>query len=78
MRERVERAALGEDEIRRRLATHHIPYEELNVGNYEELGDETARAERVRADYEFFLKARANLLLTPMAALCRGTFRPSS
>lgn len=42
------------------------------MGNYEELGGDTARAARVRADYEVFLKARANLLLTPMAALCRG------
>ena len=72
LRERVERSALGEDGIRRRLETHYIPYEELNVGNYEEFGDETARADRVRSDYEVFLKARANLVLTPMAALCRG------
>jgi hypothetical protein len=72
LRERVERSALGEDEIRRRLATHYIPYEELNVGNYEEFVDEAARANRVRSDCEVFLKIRANLLLTPMAALCRG------
>ncbi len=71
LRERVERAALGEDEIRRRLATHYIPYGELNVGNYETLSSED-RAARVRADYEAFLNARAELVLTPIAALCSG------
>ena len=72
LRERVERSALGEDEIRRRLATHYIPYEELNVGNYQSLGDETSRARRVCADYNAFLNARAALMLPPINALCRG------
>lgn len=72
LRERVERSVLGEDEIRRRLATHYIPYEELNVGNYEALGDDATRATRVRADYQAFMNARATLILTPIAALCRG------
>jgi hypothetical protein len=72
LRERVERSALGEDEIRRRLATHYIPYAALNVGNYEALGDETIRADRVRTDYQAFLNARAKLILAPIEALCSG------
>lgn len=72
LRERVERAALGETEIRRRLTTHYIPYEELNVGNYAGIDDENVRAARIRADYEAFLEARADLVLGPIAALCNG------
>lgn len=76
MRERVERADLGEDDIRRRLATHYVPYNELAVGNYGAIGDQDARAEKVRSDYETFLDKRADLLLEPIAALCRGDLPP--
>ena len=72
LRERVERSRLGESEIRWRLATHNIPYEQLNVGNYADVSDEGDRAARVRADYEAFLQARAGLLRDPIAALCDG------
>jgi hypothetical protein len=72
LRDRVERANLGEDEIRRRLATHYIPYDALNVGNYAEITDPDARREKLKVDYERFLDERAQLLLKPIASLCSG------
>jgi hypothetical protein len=67
----VERADLGEDEIRRRLATHYIPFDGLAVGGYDSQ-DADARSEAVRRDYEEFLFRRAELLLEPIASLCEG------
>lgn len=77
LRERVEGATLGEDEIRRRLASHYIPYDALAVGNYNELTDARSRREKVRADYDRFLDERAQLLLDPIAALCAGQIPPT-
>jgi hypothetical protein len=77
LRERVERANLGEDEIRRRLATHYIPHDALAVGNYAEIADPTVRMQKVRADYESFLDERARLLLDPITALCSGQIPPT-
>jgi hypothetical protein len=71
LRTRVERADLGEDEIRRRLATHYIPFDGLAVGGYDSQ-DADARSEAVRRDYEEFLFRRAELLLEPIASLCEG------
>jgi hypothetical protein len=72
LRERVESADLGEGEIRRRLATHYVPFEELAVGGYEGLGAHGSAAERVRRDYDIFLTRRAELLTPPIEALCGG------
>ncbi|MHB8463369.1 MAG: GmrSD restriction endonuclease domain-containing protein [Acidimicrobiales bacterium] len=71
LRERVERATLGEDEIRQRLATHLIPYDELSTSGTT-WSDPTTAAEHVRGDYEAFLHARAELLLPVIQALCDG------
>ncbi len=60
IKERADKSALGEDELRRRLRTHLIPYAELAVG-YDGLSDEERRS-RVKSDYDAFLDARAELL----------------
>jgi hypothetical protein len=77
LRERVERANLGEDEIRRRLASHYIPYDALAVGNYGDIADPNARREKLKTDYERFLDDRAQLLLEPIATLCSGQVPPT-
>ena len=59
LRERVARAPLGEDQIRSRLSSHNIPFEELNVGGYSGITDVEERATRIRSDYERFIHARA-------------------
>lgn len=76
LRERVERADLGETEVRVRLASHLIPYDQLNVGGYNEIKDSDARAARIRQDYERFLDARAALIVDAVGRLCRGTRWP--
>jgi len=60
LKERADNAALGEEELRRRLRTHLIPYEKLAVGNYQDV-PEAERNIRIKADYEAFLAARAEL-----------------
>lgn len=72
LRDRVKGSNLGESEIRRRLATHYVPYDELAVGGYEDISDREARGQKVRDDYETFLSARAEMLLDPIRALCHG------
>jgi hypothetical protein len=60
LRERSEQNTRGEAELKRRLQTHLIPFDELAVG-YAEL-DESDRLAKIRLDYDRFLQARANLL----------------
>jgi hypothetical protein len=68
----AQRSHIGAQVIRDRLATHLIPVEQLSVGGYAKIGDEDDRAEKVRVDYQAFLKARAELMMEPMHALCEG------
>lgn len=77
LRERAERADLGADEIRKRLATHYVPYDELAVGDYDEIDDVASRARAVAEDYEQFLSRRAELLMPAIEALCAGIRPPS-
>ena len=72
LRERVERAPLGEDQIRRRLGSHAIPFDELNVGGYNDTTCEDARADRIRSDYERFLEVRAKMVHEVIVRLCEG------
>ena len=72
LRERIEGADLGEAEVRRRLASHYVPFAELSVGGYEQISDSAARSDKLRADYDAFLRKRAQLLLEPIRALCDG------
>ena len=72
LRERVERAPLGEDQIRGRLDSHIIPFERLNVGAYADIADKEARAWRIKSDYECFIHARAEAIHGVVKKLCSG------
>ena len=72
LRERVQRAPLGEEQIRGRLASHIIPLEELNVGGYSEVGAEEERSERIRSDYDRFIHSRAESVHRVIMKLCNG------
>jgi hypothetical protein len=75
LRERADQATLGEPEIRARLATHMVPYDQLNVGNYATLPSiSSERQTRIRGDYEAFLDSRAELILEDISRLCAGQF----
>jgi hypothetical protein len=58
--------------IRDRLSSHLVPVAQLSVGGYAKIDDEDDRAEKVRVDYQAFLRARAELMMEPMHALCEG------
>ncbi len=77
LRERTLRSPLGEDDIRSRVQSHCVPYEELNVGGYSEIADIEVRKARVRSDYEAFLSVRAGKVEQAMVALCDGRHWPA-
>lgn len=72
LRERVERAPLGVDQIRRRLSSHVIPFEELNVGGYSNIAAEEERSAKIKSDYECFIHARAEAIHRVVKKLCNG------
>jgi hypothetical protein len=70
LKERAENCTLGEEELKRRLSTHLIPYEKLAVG-YAKLTDHERRG-RVKSDYDAFLSARAEILTKAAHRACEG------
>ena len=72
LRERVERASLGEEQIRRRLRSHIVPFEELNVGGYSDFAKKEERSERIKSDYECFIRSRAEAIHKVVKKLCNG------
>ena len=72
LRERVERAPLGEDQIRSRLNSHIVPFERLNVGGYFNIAGEEARAARIQSDYESFIHDRAEAVHKVVKKVCGG------
>jgi hypothetical protein len=68
----AKRSQLGAQVIRDRLESHLVPVEPLAVGGYGKIRDEDDRAEKIRVDYQNFLKARAELMMEPIEALCAG------
>ncbi len=72
LRDRIDRGDLSEQDLSGRLATHVIPYTQLNVGGYSAMSDEDKRATRIQADYEAFIDARADLVCEAATELCQG------
>ena len=70
LRERIKGTRLGEQDVRDRLRTHLVPYEELAVGWSDVAG--TARGDAIRIDYERFMGSRAQLFVGPIVELCSG------
>lgn len=70
LKERADNCTLGEDEMKRRLRTHLIPYARLAVG-YDGIPDDERRG-RVKNDYDAFLYARAEVLAKAAHRACEG------
>jgi hypothetical protein len=70
LKERADNCALGEEELKRRLRTHLIPYAQLAVG-YGSMSDDERRG-HVRKDYDDFLSARADVLTRAAERACEG------
>ena len=71
LKERADNSTLGAEELKRRLRTHLIPYDQLNVGAYAGL-EEAQIKERTRSDYLKFGKARAELFARAAELACCG------
>ena len=71
LRERVKNAPEGEPGVRRRLATHAIPFAALNVSDHADLSAEE-KTESIRRDYAAFLDARAKWIKAAADALANG------
>jgi hypothetical protein len=76
LRERTERAALGESQVRTRLETHLVPFDFLSVGGYADLATGDERAHKISNDYDAFLQARSHLYVTAIPVLCSGADWP--
>ena len=72
LRERVKNAALGEEQIRQRLSSHIIPFDELNVGGYSNIAEGEMRSAKIRSDYECFINSRAEAIHGVVKKLCNG------
>jgi hypothetical protein len=70
LKERADNCTLGEEEMKRRLKTHLIPYARLAVG-YDGMPDDERRA-RVKNDYDAFLSSRAEILVNAALQACEG------
>ena len=70
LKERADNCNLGEEEMKRRLKTHLIPYVHLAVG-YDDMADDVRRG-RVKNDYDAFLLARAEILAKAAHRACEG------
>lgn len=70
LKERADNCTLGEEEMKRRLRTHLIPYAQLAVG-YDGIPDDERRG-RVKNDYDAFLSARAEVLAKAAHRACEG------
>jgi len=73
LKERADNSTLGEDELIRRLRTHLIPYNELNVGAYDGLVGDQLKV-RTQEDYKKFALVRAQLLAKAAELACEGQF----
>ena len=72
MNERSDNCVLGEDELKRQLRTHLIPYAQLAVG-YDGISDDE-RQSHVKSDYGQFLDARAEILRCDLGAAMRTRY----
>lgn len=77
LKDRAERSALGEKQIRSRLRSHIVPFDSLAVGGYTKVTDLKKRAERIQSDYNAFLNARAREFMEPIQMLCEGRNWPN-
>ena len=76
LQERTRGAMLGEDEVRRRLKSHLVPYDELAVGGYSTITDRAVRASTIAQDYRTFRLRRASMMREVIKMVCGGEVWP--
>lgn len=70
LKERADSCALGEDELKRRLKSHLIPFAPLAKGPFDAASPDFKQ--QVMSDYQAFLSARAALLAKAARLACDG------
>lgn len=70
LKERTDNNTLGEDEIKHRLRSHLIPFDELAVG-YSDLNTEEQKS-KLRSDFEAFAKKRATIVARAAVLVCNS------
>lgn len=70
LKDRTDNNALGEDEIKLRLRSHLIPFDELAVG-YSDLKTEEQKL-KLCSDFEAFTKKRAAIVARAAVLVCNG------
>jgi hypothetical protein len=60
-----------EEIVRERLESHLIPIQELANGGYEGLS-EVEKTEKIKSDYDLFLRKRAELVVKTVGLLVNG------
>jgi hypothetical protein len=81
LKDRVNLAAMGEEEVKERLESHLVPWEVIKrAGPYRDVNGVLPGAnEKVVADYEAFLEARGTLVAAKAATRAgKGLIGPSS
>jgi hypothetical protein len=68
--ERADSCALGAEELKRRLKSHLIPFEQLAKGPFDSTASDFKQ--RVRVDYQSFLDMRGVLLAKGARLACDG------
>lgn len=71
LRDRAEANSLGADDLDRRLRSHLIAPQSLNVGGYAQL-DSDSRRDQITADYHTFLVQRAKVISQLVQHVCEG------
>jgi len=61
----------SEEIVKERLRSHLIPLDELANGGYEDLSDEQ-KTEKLKSDFEKFIRCRADLVIKAMKLLAEG------
>jgi len=77
LKERIDRADLGEDIVKDRLKSHVVPFESLRVGGYALNPSSDERRLQIQSDYTAFRAARASLLRAALVKLCEGRDWPN-
>lgn len=70
LKERADSCALGVQELKRRLSSHLIPFEQLAKGPYDPADEDFTQ--KVHLDYDTFLITRAELLAAAARLACDG------
>lgn len=72
LKDRIEKSQMTDKQLRARLRSHLIPFDELNISTHDDVSPPTKRAKAVAADYQRFCDARNQLFQVAAQLACDG------